>query len=378
MKDNFFYLGTDVVSTGGIQTYSRHQIEALGDFADVHVFNLVDAPAADNPLDDINFLVRGWKLNKFGRVSWSAKLKFAISVSWQLLKIRPKVIFCNHISLAPLLYIFQLIFNVKYVLNVYGLEIWSGINSLERRALESADFIVGDCKHICSYVSKNFQVDSKKLTVIFDPVDVHTFKPLGIDKAELLLRYGLPDGFYILTVGRLARNKGHKSVIKALPSLPKEAKYLVAGQGPMLNELLALAEKEKVSDRVFFLGRVENQDLPFLYNLCDVHVLISVMDKDEGEGLPLTPIEAAACGAALIVGDEDGSVEAVAPSEASGIIINPRSSKNLLNALTKMYQSYDFRDALGTAGVQFVTKNFAFSAFKNKHFELIRQLNLKS
>ena len=123
MKDNFFYLGTDVVSTGGIQTYSRYQIEALGGFANVHVFNLVDACVADNPVEDINFLVRGWKLNEMGRVSRSAKFKFATSVFWQLLNIRPKVVFCNHISLAPLLYILQRFAKFKYILNVYGLEV---------------------------------------------------------------------------------------------------------------------------------------------------------------------------------------------------------------------------------------------------------------
>tara|TARA_B110001450_G_scaffold256647_1_gene287963 strand:- start:4135 stop:5274 length:1140 start_codon:yes stop_codon:yes gene_type:complete len=374
---NLFYVGTDVISTGGIQTYSRYQIKALEGLANIHVFNLVDACAEDNVVEDINFLVRGWKLNKLGRVSRVAKFKFAIILWWHFLRIRPTVIICNHISLAPLLYMLQRVFKFKYVLNVYGLEIWSGINSLERRALESADFIVGDCEHICTYISEKFYVDSKQLRVIYDPVDVEIYKPLGIDKPELLGRYGLANGFYILTVGRLARNKGHKAVIKALSSLPNDVRYLIAGQGAMLDELLDLAEKEKVSDRVFFLGRVENQELPYLYNLCDVHVLISVMDKDEGEGLPLTPIEAAACGAPLIVGGEDGSLEAVETSENNGIVINPRSSKDLLCALNKMYQSYDYRESLGVAGVRFVANNFTFDRFKNDHSELMLQLNLK-
>jgi phosphatidylinositol alpha-1,6-mannosyltransferase len=375
VKRNIFYLGTDVISTGGIQTYSRYQIKSLASSASVYVFNLVDAHAGDNIIKDINFQVRGWKLNKIGRVSRIAKFKFVLILFWQLFRVKPSIIFCNHISLAPILYTLQRVFKFQYVLNVYGLEIWSGISAVERRSLESANVVVADCQHICTYISENFNVDSKQLKIIYDPVDVEIYKPLRIDKAELLARYGLTNGFYILTVGRLARNKGHKAVIKALTSLPHDVRYLIAGQGPMLDELLTLAEKEKVSDRVFFLGRVENHELPYLYNVCDVHILLSVMDKNEGEGLPLTPIEAAACGAPIIVGNEDGSIEAVQADGQNGVVINPSSDDELVKAVSSIYQNHHLQIALGEMGVKFVSDNFSVEIFELRHHQLLEKLS---
>ena len=44
-----------------------------------------------------------------------------------------------------------------------------------------------------------------------------------------------------------------------------------------------------------------------LYSLPDVFSLVSEVGKGMGEGIPLTPLEAMACGTPIIVGDEDGS-----------------------------------------------------------------------
>jgi glycosyltransferase involved in cell wall biosynthesis len=131
--------------------------------------------------------------------------------------------------------------------------------------------------------------------LLYDPVDLNKFKPLG-KNTQLMNKYNIPNNkFIILTVGRLDRFKGHKLVINALNYLPDDIIYLIVGGGKEEKILKDLVKENKVERRVIFTGRVPESELVDFYNICDVFVLISKFDKNEGEGLPLTPIEAAAC-----------------------------------------------------------------------------------
>lgn len=118
-------------------------------------------------------------------------------------------------------------------------------------------------------------------------------------RAELGLA---PGDFAIIAVGELNENKNHRVLVEALPNLPENVKLFVAGVGPLHDELLALAEKLGVADRVCLLGY--RSDIPALLNACDLFCMPSLR-----EGLPVSLMEAMASGlpvaASAIRGCED-------------------------------------------------------------------------
>ena len=68
-------------------------------------------------------------------------------------------------------------------------------------------------------------------------------------------------GDYICSVGRLDKLKRNDLLIKSLAYCDKNVKLKIAGKGPEMDNLIALAKKLRVQDRVDFLGFVPDNDL---------------------------------------------------------------------------------------------------------------------
>ena len=113
------------------------------------------------------------------------------------------------------------------------------------------------------------------------------------------------DAVRIVFAGKIAEKKGVMSLLRAmnlLTSAPDEVRlFLAGGAGNQeeYGEIQALAEKCRYP--VVFVGKLSQQKLAELYNACDIFVLPSFY-----EGLPLTAVEALACGDQVVMSDLPG------------------------------------------------------------------------
>lgn len=131
---------------------------------------------------------------------------------------------------------------------------------------------------------------SKKIPVIYNQPDLTRFSPGDpLEKPALRRRWHLPqDADLILTAGTNFRLKGVHVLVQALASLPPSFHLVVAG-GRSGKQLMALARKNNVEQRVHCLGRVEH--MPDLYRSVDIFVLNTFYDACANAVL-----EALACG----------------------------------------------------------------------------------
>ena len=87
---------------------------------------------------------------------------------------------------------------------------------------------------------------------------------------------------------------------------------------------------------------IHNNDLPKFYNSAFVFSLVSDRGIGRGEGIPLTPLEAMSCGTPIIVGNHDGSQEAIFPKITNGFLINPfdlqAHEKNILELFNQKFE----------------------------------------
>ena len=100
---------------------------------------------------------------------------------------------------------------------------------------------------------------------------------------------------YLLCVGRLEKYKGVQHLIQALPKLPT-FELVVAGKGPYRDNLERIATEVGVSNRVTFLGYVDNGRLPELYAGAAVYITLSLF-----EAYGMTVGEALAAGTPCVV-----------------------------------------------------------------------------
>lgn len=91
----------------------------------------------------------------------------------------------------------------------------------------------------------------------------------------------------VLSVGRLERVKNYTNLIKAIAQI--DANLMIIGSGSLKNELINEANKYKVDLKL--LEKVDNTEMPGIYNKADVFVLPSLQ-----EGHPKVLLEAMACG----------------------------------------------------------------------------------
>lgn len=364
-------LATDMFFKGGIQRYSRYQYKALKELygkENVFVFSLLgEREGCFEEKLDIEYIQGG--------ISLKDKIQFLYSALKFIGEKRIDLVIINHRQLAIIGFLAKKLFGSSYFTNVYGLEIWSGMKSYEEYALLGSDFLIGDCNFILNYIYRYYKYPRDRLKLLYDPVDTERFIPKRRN-SQLLRKYGIPeDKFIVLTIGRLDRNKGHEVVIRALSKLEKDIIYVVVGDGRLRRALESLAIELKVVDRMFFTGRVPESELVDFYNIGDVVVLLSTFGKNEGEGLPLGLIEAAACGKPIIAGNQDGSVDAISEEYPNGFLIDPLNVEELVKYLRLYFRNPELKSFHGKNGRVYVEQNFSYENFKKRFSEIIKGIS---
>ena len=142
--------------------------------------------------------------------------------------------------------------------------------------------------------------------------------------------------------------KGNDTAIRALPAIAEtvaDVVYVIVGDGPDRGRLRELASDLGVGDRVLFAGERHGVELVGLYRSCDLFLMLS----RGPEGLPLTLVEAAACGKPVIVGDLIGQREAVEDG-VTGRLVPLDSPESVSAACTQLLTDAGLAEAMGRAG----------------------------
>lgn len=148
-----------------------------------------------------------------------------------------------------------------------------------------------------------YPVEETKITVVGSGYNASVFHRLS--QPEVSKEKNDKHLYRIIYVGKIAEKKGVESLVRSLQYLHMNTDELevdlVGGTGnhEEYQRILRLAEESRYP--VHLLGRLSQADLVASYNRSDLFVLASY-----SEGLPLTIIEAMACGCKVIVTDLPG------------------------------------------------------------------------
>lgn len=206
---------------------------------------------------------------------------------------------------------------------------------------------------LCSQIFDDLRLTlpDGRLHVVPLGTDPDRFRP-GIDPGTVRTVYDLPPGRWLVTVARLTPHKGIDTGIRCLAALGSdipELRYAVAGTGPDLERLEALARDLAVRDRVHFLGPVPDAHLPALYNLGEVYLAPSRFEEHGVEGFGIAIVEASASGLPVIVGRSGGTADAVLEGE-TGMLVDPEDPGAFAEALRLLLGDRSLAGAMGEAG----------------------------
>ncbi|WP_316348797.1 glycosyltransferase [Desulfuromonas acetoxidans] len=202
-----------------------------------------------------------------------------------------------------------------------------------RRALQGAQAVISVSSRMAEEAVR-LGVDTQRLTVIPNGVDLKHFRIRDRQKCREKLH--LPaTGRLLVTVAHLGPRKGHHEVIEALAALPDDVRLIIVGgdaQGGSKEQLLEVAKKHGVEDRLILPGRQGYDLIPYFYSAADISVLASYR-----EGCPNAVLESLACGTPVVATDV-GAVADILPQPECGRMVPAQQVAPLKQALSQVLE----------------------------------------
>lgn len=204
-----------------------------------------------------------------------------------------------------------------------------------RRILTVSEFSKSE---ICSA----FSLEEEKVSVIYNGVEDRfglISEKVHIQKVKE--RHNIP-GKFILTIGNEKDHKNLKTLLKAFKKVDRDY-FLVLnleGKGLIEREVRGAGIKE----RVYFIGYVDDSDMPCLYNAASAFVLVSLK---EGFGLPA--LEAMACGCPVVVSDTSSLPEVCGDA---AFYVDPGDVDDIAKGINEVLGDLELRDNLIQKGLK--------------------------
>lgn len=243
-----------------------------------------------------------------------------------------------------------------------------GLQRLKRRIMDKSAAL--------TVVSKAMKKTVVDMGVAPDKVEVI---PMGVDLKGLFT----PDPGVqrktdeLLFVGRLVEKKGVHFLLEAMPAVIKKhptVRLILAGSGPMEQELRQQAQRLKISDKVSFLGMVSQTELPAMYRKATFAIFPFIVAKSgDQEGFGLVQVEAMGCECPVIAGDLPAIHDTVVHEE-NGLIFPSGNAQALADSIIKLLDDPGLRDRLAWEGRKSVVRNFDWEIIAGKYAEIYGKL----
>lgn len=217
------------------------------------------------------------------------------------------------------------------------------------RVLVSVDRCVGISAGVCEYVESALRVPRHKITKILNGVETDRFVLPQYDRAAFRGSLGVADTD--VAVGMFANfrpQKNHRNLLRAVAELMERGlegfRIYLCGTGPTQSECEALSSELGLERLVKFLGA--RHDIPELMNAMDIYCLPS-----RYEGLPLSLLEAMACGRPVVATNVVGNDEVVVNGE-NGLLCRNDDFRDLADKLQVLVRDASLREKLGAGGLR--------------------------
>jgi glycosyltransferase involved in cell wall biosynthesis len=208
---------------------------------------------------------------------------------------------------------------------------------------------------------QEYGLDKNSITVIRNGVDESVFHPSHRKGTEK----------YILYTGRLSYRKGLFDFIESsrwVLNNYSDVHYIIPGKGELQNHLKDKAKQMGFDDKIKFLGFLDKERMINLYQNATIFVMPS-----HYEGLPTVLLEAMACGLPVIATDIGGNNEVITSYE-NGILIPPKSPREMAKAINILLQDEDLRKKLGKNARDTIINKYTWEKIANNVMNCYRKV----
>ncbi len=173
--------------------------------------------------------------------------------------------------------------------------------AIEKDGMNQADHIITVSDLTRRTVIDKYGIDPSKVTTVHNAVE-----PMS-DEINAIEGHRGTDDKIVTFLGRITMQKGPEYFVEAAAKVLKKAKnarFVMAGSGDMMNEMIRLAARRHIADRFHFTGFLKGNQVYEMLKSSDVYVMPSV-----SEPFGISPLEAMQVGVPTIISKQSGCAE---------------------------------------------------------------------
>ncbi|GHT06065.1 4-alpha-glucanotransferase [Bacteroidia bacterium] len=175
------------------------------------------------------------------------------------------------------------------------------VYGIEKDGMDHADHIITVSNLTRNTVIEKYHQDPRKVTTVHNAVE-----PMSPTITAIQSKKGTKDKV-VTFLGRITMQKGPEYFVEAAArvlSKTKNVRFVMAGSGDMMNQMIRLAAQRGISDRFHFTGFMKGTQVYEVLKSSDVYVMPSV-----SEPFGISPLEAMQCGVPTIISKQSGCAE---------------------------------------------------------------------
>ena len=212
-------------------------------------------------------------------------------------------------------------------------------------------------------VSRGF--DKNKVHLLTNGVDTKLFKSENRDE-NFRYEIGLENKFALCYAGIHGLAQGLQVIINVAEIVKEERniQFVFVGDGPEKQDLVNMA-KEKGLKNVTFLPLQPKVNMPKIVASMDAAIIpLKKLELFKG-ALPSKMFETLASEIPIIL-PVQGEAAKLINSANAGIVVEPENSKEIAEAVLKLYNDIELRNEFGKNGRNYVMKNYARETITRK------------
>jgi len=233
-------------------------------------------------------------------------------------------------------------------------------------SMRRADHIIAVSNSTKNDTVRFFNIPPHKITVVY-----HGYKKI-CDISEQAPRGQVPEKYFFFA-GTLKERKNVMRIVEAFALCLKRnagfVHHLVVGgknEGEYYASLQDYVVREGISERVHFLGHLNEAEISYVYKRAEALVFPSIV---EGTGFPI--LEAISCGIPVITSNIFGPAEL--GGNGAAVLINPYQASEIANAMERMATDKEFRAGIVAKGpVQL--ENFSWDRCGKETLEILKKV----
>jgi glycosyltransferase involved in cell wall biosynthesis len=241
-------------------------------------------------------------------------------------------------------------------------------NWLDRLALKKMDGVVGVSEALVQQL-RGAGVTAKLIWRIPNGIRVWGEGLRSQTARQGVVKQNADNQVVLGAAGRLAPVKGYAYLLAAMQEVVSQyprCRLIIAGNGPLKQELESLRDRLGLGQFVHFAGFLE--DMGEFFRRIDVFLMPSL-----SEGLPMALLEAMACGKACIA-SEVGGVPEVLSSPDLGILVPPAQPSAMAKAILSVIRDEGGRVLMGEKARRVVLERFSVERMAANYLEFYGQI----